>query len=109
MAVTQYKLHLNSRANKTFQETIKAFPLSSDAHNYYGEVLSDQGCLDESIELFDKAMSLDPTNPLPYINKAMVKYQSLNDVEEAINLCKSALEGIYDSKNSKVILLMSFT
>ncbi|KAG2206816.1 hypothetical protein INT47_007572 [Mucor saturninus] len=92
LAVTQYKLHLIARANQTFQETIKAFPLSSEAHNYYGEILADQGCIEEPIELFDKAMSLDPKNPLPYINKAMIKYQNLNDVEEAINLCKSALE-----------------
>lgn len=95
LAVTQYKLHLIARANQTFQETIKTFPLSSEAHNYYGEILADQGCIEEPIELFDKAMSLDPKNPLPYINKAMIKYQNLNDVEEAINLCKSALEGIF--------------
>lgn len=103
LAVTQYKLHLNARAIKVFQETIKAFPLSSEAHNYYGEVLADQGSIDESIDLFNKAMALDPNNPLPYINKAMIKYQNLNDVDEAINLCKSALEGIPNYKEKYIL------
>jgi import receptor subunit TOM70 len=93
LAVVQYQLKMTASAMRTFEDTIKKFPLSSDVHNYYGELLADQGNLNVAVDMFSKAMSLDPNNPLPYINKAMLMYQSFNNVEEAINLCKSALEG----------------
>lgn len=93
LAVAQYKLGMVSNSIQTFEQTIKKFSQSSDSYNYYGEVLADKGDLIRATDMFNKAMSLNPNHPLPYINKAMIKYQSYQ-IEEAVNLCKSALEGI---------------
>ncbi|KAI9354773.1 hypothetical protein BD770DRAFT_347220 [Pilaira anomala] len=92
LGVVQYKLGSISSSMNTFSNTLKKFADSTDVHNYYGELLVDQQKLPEAIEMFGKAMTLDPKNPLPYINKAMLMYQVLGNTDEAIQLCKSALE-----------------
>ncbi|KAI8991269.1 hypothetical protein BDF20DRAFT_904021 [Mycotypha africana] len=92
LGVVQYKLGSVSSSMSTFKNTLKKFANSTDVHNYYGELLVDQQKLPEAIEMFGKAMTLDPKNPLPYINKAMLMYQVMGDVEEATQLCKNALE-----------------
>ncbi|KAI8344914.1 hypothetical protein EDC96DRAFT_521951 [Choanephora cucurbitarum] len=92
LGVVQYKLGSISSSMSTFNNTLKKFANSTDVHNYYGELLVDQQKLPEAIEMFGKAMTLDPKNPLPYINKAMLMYQVLNNIEEATKLCQSALE-----------------
>ncbi|KAG1240206.1 hypothetical protein G6F68_017888 [Rhizopus microsporus] len=76
----------------TFNNTLKKFANSTDVHNYYGELLVDQQKLTEAIDMFSKAITLDPKNPLPYINKAMLMYQVMGNVDEATQLCKDALE-----------------
>lgn len=88
LAVVQYKLGMTAAAMLTFEDTVKRFSLSSEVHNYYGELLADQGKLTDAVDMFSKAMSLDPNNPLPYINKAMLIYQDFHNVEEAINYAK---------------------
>ncbi|CAO3610612.1 unnamed protein product [Mucor hiemalis] len=92
LAVVHYRMERIEESMATLRAAVEKFPLSSDVNNYYGEIMAAQSKQNEALELFNKAMSLDPNNPLPYINKAMVIYQSVNGVEEAINLCKSALE-----------------
>ncbi|KAI9250537.1 hypothetical protein BDA99DRAFT_445111 [Phascolomyces articulosus] len=92
LGVVQYKLGSISSAMSTFNSTLKKFPESADVQNYYGELLVDQQKVAEAIEAFGKAIELDPKNPLPYINKAMLMYQAMGDATEATNLCKKALE-----------------
>lgn len=92
LGVVQYKLGSISSSMSTFNNTLKKFANSTDVHNYYGELLVDQQKLPEAIDMFGKAMILDPKNPLPYINKAMLMYQVLGNIEEATQLCESALE-----------------
>ncbi|KAI8374905.1 hypothetical protein BD560DRAFT_393536 [Blakeslea trispora] len=92
LGVVQYKLGSISSSMSTFNNTLKKFANSTDVHNYYGELLVDQQKLPEAIDMFGKAMTLDPKNPLPYINKAMLMYQVLGNIEEATKLCQSALE-----------------
>lgn len=93
LAVVQYRLEQKQECIATLEIAIQRFPLSSDIYNYYGEIVAAMDKQSEAMHLFNEAMSLDPNNPLPYINKAMVMYQKANGVEEAIQLCKSALEG----------------
>ncbi|CAO3592962.1 unnamed protein product [Absidia cylindrospora] len=93
LGVVQYKMGSVSTSMSTFKNALKQFPESADVHNYYGELLADQQKFDEAIDMFTKAIELDPKNPLPYINKAMLKFQLKSEVEEAISLCKKALEG----------------
>ncbi|KAG2190787.1 hypothetical protein INT46_001339 [Mucor plumbeus] len=92
LGVVQYKLGSISSSMSTFNNTLKKFANSTDVHNYYGELLVDQQKLPEAIDMFGKAMTLDPKNPLPYINKAMLMYQVMGNIEEATQLCQSALE-----------------
>lgn len=92
LGVVQYKLGSISSSMSTFNSTMKKFPNSTDVHNYYGELLVDQQKLPEAIDMFGKAMDLDGKNPLPYINKAMLMYQVMGDINDATTLCKRALE-----------------
>ncbi|KAF7731599.1 TOM (translocase of outer membrane) complex component [Apophysomyces ossiformis] len=92
LGVVQYKLGSISSSMTTFNNTLKKFPNSADVHNYYGELLADQQKLPDAIDMFSKAVAMDPKNPLPYINKAMLMYQVMGDINEATALCKTALE-----------------
>ncbi|KAI9301753.1 hypothetical protein BJ944DRAFT_257413 [Cunninghamella echinulata] len=93
LGVAQYKMGSISSAMSTFNATLKKFPQSAEVHNYYGELLADQKQFNEAIAEFTKAIELDAKNPLPYINKAMLTFQEKKDVDEAVRLCKQALEG----------------
>ncbi|CAO3609588.1 unnamed protein product [Cunninghamella echinulata] len=92
LGVAQYKMGSISSAMSTFNATLKKFPQSAEVHNYYGELLADQKQFNEAIAEFTKAIELDAKNPLPYINKAMLTFQEKKDVDEAVRLCKQALE-----------------
>lgn len=100
LGVVQYKLGSISSAMSTFNNALKKFPNSADVQNYYGELLVDQQKIGEAIEAFSKAIELDPKNPLPYINKAMLMYQAMGDANEATNLCKKALECKWKAHNT---------
>jgi len=92
LGVVQYKLGSISSAMATFKNTLKKFHYSADVHNYYGELLADQQKIQEALDMFSKAIEIDTKNPLPYINKAMLMYQVKGDVQQAMDLCKGALE-----------------
>ncbi|OAC99915.1 hypothetical protein MUCCIDRAFT_147886, partial [Mucor lusitanicus CBS 277.49] len=92
LAVVQHRLGNHSTAVAMFQKISTQFPTQAEVFNYYGEVLIDQGNIQGAINMFDKAMALDPSHPLPFINKAMILYQHLGRPDEAIQLCKSALD-----------------
>src|SRR5262249_54975908 len=83
-----------SQAMGTFQNALKRFKTSADLNNYYGELLLDQGKFEEALQRFEKAVELDPLNPLPYINKALLIYQT-GDPHTAESLCRKALEGSF--------------
>jgi import receptor subunit TOM70 len=88
LGVVQYKLGSLATSRATFEKILSRFPDSADVHNYYGELLADKKKLDDALDLFTKASKLDPKAPLPYINKA-----ALSSKDEAIRLCKKAVEG----------------
>lgn len=92
LGVVQYKLGSISSAMATFKNTLKKFESSADVHNYYGELLADQQKIEEALDMFSKAIEIDAKNPLPYINKAMLMYQVKGDIQQAMDLCKGALE-----------------
>jgi mitochondrial import receptor subunit TOM70 len=97
LAVTQYKMGSTASAMATFKRTIKAFPKSPDAYNYFGELLMDSSKLQEAVEKFDTAIELEnkskpiAMNVLPLVNKALALFQMTQDFDEPINLCKKAL------------------
>ncbi|GAN04381.1 mitochondrial TOM complex subunit Tom70 [Mucor ambiguus] len=92
LAVVQHKLGNHLTAVNMFQKISTQFPTHAEVFNYYGEVLIDQGNIQGAIDVLDKAMALDPSHPLPFINMAMILYQHLGKPDEAIQLCKSALD-----------------
>ncbi|KAI9496461.1 hypothetical protein BDB00DRAFT_869402 [Zychaea mexicana] len=93
LGVAQYKLGRIAAAMSTFQDdALKLFPQSSEVHNYFGELLIEQQNLPQALEMFTKAIALDQSSPLPYINKAMLTYQVMREPDEAIRLCKIALQ-----------------
>ncbi len=47
LGVSQYKSGEMERTKKTFDQALKKFPNSHELHNYYGEILLDQGKFDE--------------------------------------------------------------
>ncbi|CEP15164.1 hypothetical protein [Parasitella parasitica] len=92
LAVVEHKLGNHSKAVDIFLKASTQFPTCAEIYNFYGEILIDKGKTQGAIGMFTKAMALDPTHPIPYINKAMILYQNLGKPEEAIQLCKNALD-----------------
>ncbi|KAI7828012.1 hypothetical protein BC939DRAFT_483512 [Gamsiella multidivaricata] len=90
--VAQYKIGNISDAMNIFKKALKDFPESGDVNNYYGELLLDQQQFDQAFERFDKAINLKPSNPLPYINKALLVFQWKQDPAGAEKLCLQSLD-----------------
>ncbi len=55
-----------------------------------------------SIDYFDKAITLDPKNPIAYVNKGLAVLNVLHNVEEALELLDKALE--VDPNNLQALL-----
>lgn len=79
---------------ETFKKALNDFPESGEVNNYYGELLLDQQAFDQAYLAFDKAIKLKPSNPLPYINKALLVFQWKQDPAGAERLCLQSLEGM---------------
>ncbi|KAL9937863.1 hypothetical protein V8E36_003408 [Tilletia maclaganii] len=96
-AVAQYKMSNVERSTASFQKVLRKFASSSEAFNYYGELLLDQGRYEDAIAKFDKGIEIEAANPgssnvLPMINKALAVFQWKQDLPAAEELCKRALE-----------------
>jgi tetratricopeptide (TPR) repeat protein len=68
-----------------------------------GEKLLDEGKLEEAKENFSKAISLDKTNKDTYL-RIKDKYISINKLDEAYNIVKSAISNNVDIENMKLLL-----
>jgi import receptor subunit TOM70 len=65
LAVAQYKDGQIAKATATFRETLRKFPTRSEPHNYYGELLLDQGRFEDAIAKFDQAIELEKNKLVP--------------------------------------------
>ncbi|KAI9502584.1 hypothetical protein BX070DRAFT_226446 [Coemansia spiralis] len=92
LGVVQFKTGKMQEAMTTFDEAMKKFPTRSDLYNYYGEVLAEQGGSDSAINAFEKAIELDKSNPLPYVNQAIAVFQSTGNADKALTLIRDALK-----------------
>ncbi|KAJ3407550.1 hypothetical protein CcCBS67573_g00680 [Chytriomyces confervae] len=92
LAVAMYKNDDQTGAEKTFVKALRKFSHIPEVYNYYGEVLLDQQRFDEALKNFDKAISMDGTSPLPYINKSILFLQYKGDPVQAEQLCRKAAE-----------------
>ncbi|KAK9768529.1 TOM (translocase of outer membrane) complex component [Basidiobolus ranarum] len=97
LGVAQYKSGSIMASTATFRKALSRFPDSTDVHNHYGELFMDQQRFEEAVGSFDKSIACDPKNPSPLINKGVTIFQWKQDVQEAMDLCKQAVE--VDSDN----------
>ncbi|CAD6891008.1 unnamed protein product [Tilletia laevis] len=96
-AVAQYKMSNVEKSTSAFQKVLRKFNSSSEAYNYYGELLLDQGRYEDAISKFDKGIEIEAENPgssnvLPMINKALAVFQWKQDLPAAEQLCERALK-----------------
>jgi tetratricopeptide (TPR) repeat protein len=68
-----------------------------------GEKLLDEGRFEEAKEYFNKAISLDKTNTDTYL-RIKDKYISINKLDEAYNIIKTAISNNVDIESMKAIL-----
>lgn len=98
LAVTEYRMESYQKAIATFRKLLKKFPDSADVHNYFGEILLDQGSLEEAIKEFDTAIDLEKNkkvgtiNVLPIVNKSLAVFRNTQNIAESEALCKKAVE-----------------
>ena len=95
-AVALYKTEKTGEATIAFQSILSKFSESSEAYNYYGELLLDQQKFGEAVEHFDRAIEIESSkekssNVLPMINKALGLFQWKQDMSAAEDLCREAL------------------
>ncbi|PWN34845.1 TPR-like protein, partial [Meira miltonrushii] len=96
-AVAQYKLGKVPLSTRAFESLLKKFSGASEAYNYYGELLLDQQKYEEALEKFDEAIKIESqkersSNVLPMINKALALFQWKQQMAEAEELCRKALD-----------------
>ncbi|KAJ3075763.1 TOM (translocase of outer membrane) complex component [Podochytrium sp. JEL0797] len=87
LAVAQYKNGDLEAAEKTFERALIKFSNVPEVFNYYGEVLLDMARFEEAMVNFDKAIEMDGTSPLPFINKSILVLQSTRDADLAESFC----------------------
>ncbi|TPX35003.1 hypothetical protein SmJEL517_g02511 [Synchytrium microbalum] len=92
LGVAQYKMNDVKDAVATFKSAARKFKQSPEVYNYHGEILLDQQSFQDAEENFNKAIQLQPTSPLPYINKAILYLQWKSDTTTAESLCRKATE-----------------
>ncbi|EPQ29817.1 uncharacterized protein PFL1_02490 [Pseudozyma flocculosa PF-1] len=96
-AVAQYKNGNIGHSTASFRKLLRTFEGSSEAYNYYGELLLDQQKFEEAMDKFDRAIEIEAakegsTNVLPMINKALALFQWKQDMAAAEDLCRRALD-----------------
>jgi import receptor subunit TOM70 len=67
--VALYKTGETGECERGFRRAKTQFAQRAEVFHYHGEILADQQNLDGAEKLFDQAMELDPTSPLPVMNK----------------------------------------
>eukprot|EP00934_Nitzschia_sp_Nitz4_P007309 Nitzschia sp. Nitz4//scaffold51_size120721//48291//50340//NITZ4_003725-RA/size120721-processed-gene-0.122-mRNA-1//1//CDS//3329553856//7299//frame0 len=70
VAILTSKQDING-AKKHLTKAERVDPKSSEVQSYRGELLFTQNEFAEAKQLFDKAIKLEPKNPLPYVNAAL--------------------------------------
>ena len=90
-ALTYFQLQEYDKALLLINDSIEEFYDFSPSHNYKGLILKAMGNANGALACFDQAIILDPTDPLPYINKG-VCLKDINNYPEAIANYKKAID-----------------
>ncbi|KAJ3411310.1 TOM (translocase of outer membrane) complex component [Chytridiales sp. JEL 0842] len=92
LGVALYRSEEKTEASNIFKNAAKIFKDSAEVYNYHGEILLDQENYAEAETSFDKAISMNPNSPLPYINKSILYIQWKRDAPAAEQICRKATE-----------------
>jgi len=74
-------------------EALKENPNGAEAHNQRGQILWDEGKIDEALYEFELATLADPKFATAYLNRAELLIEELGEYEEASRLCDRLLAG----------------
>ena len=74
-------------------EALKAHPGGAEAHNGRGEILWDEGKIEEALYQFEMATMADPKFITAHLNRAELLIEELGEFEQAIQYCDRLLSG----------------
>ncbi len=90
-----------------YQNAIGAYNKSLDLHSGTANILTDLGVMyrrtkqpEKAIEAFDKAIAMDPNHQFSRMNKGIVQYYDLGDVQRAISTWEGLLSIHPDAKTA---------
>jgi predicted Zn-dependent protease with MMP-like domain len=74
-------------------EALAAHPEGAEAHNGRGEILWDEGRIDEALHEFERSLEADSKFITAYLNRAELLVEDLGEFEQAVALCDELLSG----------------
>ncbi|XP_052816681.1 mitochondrial import receptor subunit TOM70-like [Mya arenaria] len=80
------------RAIKSYEQTLKTFPDNADGHALYAQALCDLGRFDDADNEFETAIKLEPDNANTLVQRALLKLQWKQNIDEPVTLIKQAIE-----------------
>jgi predicted Zn-dependent protease with MMP-like domain len=66
---------------------------TQEAHNGRGEILWDEGRIDEALHEFERSLQADPKFITAHLNRAELLVEDLGEYEQAVKLCDALLGG----------------
>ncbi len=75
------------------EEALKAHPGGAEAHNGRGEILWDEGKIEEALYQFELASMADPKFITSHLNRAELLIEELGEFEQAMTHCDHLLSG----------------
>jgi len=77
-------------------EALRAYPAGAEAHNGRGEILWDDGRVDEAVHEFERAIHADSKFIASHLNRIELMIEELGAFETALHLCDELLSGRID-------------
>ena len=77
-------------------EALRAYPAGAEAHNGRGEILWDDGRVDEAVHEFERAIHADAKFIAAHLNRIELMIEELGAFETALHLCDELLSGRID-------------
>jgi predicted Zn-dependent protease with MMP-like domain len=71
----------------------RTHPDGAEAHNGRGEILWDEGRIDEALHEFERSLQADPKFVTAHLNRAELLVEDLGEYEQAVRLCDALLGG----------------
>lgn len=79
-------------AIQSTHRVVEKFPNNIECYNILAQILSEQQQFDKADELFDKAITLQPTQASLYVHRGLLHLQWNGDIKKALELLNKAIE-----------------